>query len=156
MKRILMLLTLVGIGILASSTVAEAGVVRNTTLPYAYAGGVPCANGGAGEFVTGTIDARLLDTSTVNDGVDSWQFIFAPRGTLIGQTTGESYRLAGVERGTYVSVARGDQFVLTYVNRYHLIGPGGGNNLVVRETAHITSDGDDVIVDFDDYTVQCA
>jgi hypothetical protein len=83
MKRILMLLTLVGIGILASATAAEAGVVRNATLSYAYAGWVPCANGGAGELVTGTIDAHLLDTSTVNDGVDSWRFMFAPRGTLI-------------------------------------------------------------------------
>ncbi len=155
MKRILMLLTLAGIGILASSTAAEAGVVRNTAVSHAYAGWVPCANGGAGELVTGTIDAHLLDTSTVNDGVDSWQFMFAPRGTLIGRTTGEPYRLAGVERGTYVTVAQGDKFVLTYVHRYHLIGPGSGDNVVVRETARIASDGNKVIVDFDGYSVQC-
>jgi hypothetical protein len=155
MKRILVLLTLLGIGILAGSAAAEAGVVRNTTLSYAYAGWVPCANGGAGELVAGTIDAHLLDTSTVNGGVDAWQFMFAPRGTLVGETTGESYRLGGVEHGTYVSVAQGDRFVLTYVNRYHLIGPGSGNNLVVRETAHITSNGDDAVVQFDDYTIEC-
>jgi hypothetical protein len=155
MKRILMLLALAGVGVLVSSTAAGAGVVRNTTVSYAYAGWVPCANGGAGELVTGTIEAHLLDTSTVSDGVDAWQFMFAPRGTLVGQATGDTYRLTGVERGSYVDVAQSGQFVLTYVNRYHLIGPGSGNNLVVRETAHITSNGDDVVARFDDYTVEC-
>lgn len=155
MKRTLMMLTLAGVGVLASATAAEAGVVRNTTVSYAYAGWVPCADSGAGELVTGTIDAHLLDTSTVNDGVDAWQFMFAPRGTLVGETTGDTYRLTGIQRGTYVNVAQSDQFVLTYVNRYQLIGPGSGNNLVVRETAHITSSGGDPVVQFDDYSVEC-
>jgi hypothetical protein len=155
MKRTLMLLMLVGVGILASATAAEAGVVRNTTVSYAYAGWVPCADGGAGELVTGTIAAHLLETETVNHDVDAWEFMFAPRGTLVGETTGDTYRLTGVERGTYVNVAQGDRFVLTYVNRYHLSGPGSGDNLVVRETAHITSSGDDVVVEFDDYSVEC-
>ncbi len=155
LARILMVLALAGVGLLASRTAAEASVVRNTTVSYAYAGWVPCANGGAGELVTGTIDTHLLETSTANDGVDSWQFMFAPRGTLVGQTTGESYRLTSVERGTYVSVAQGDRFVLTYVTHYHLIGPGSGNNLVVRETAHVTSYGDTPAVQFDDYRIEC-
>jgi hypothetical protein len=156
MKRLLILLTLAGLGILASATAADASVVQNTTVSYAYAGWVPCANGGAGELVTGTIDAHLLDTSTVTDGADAWQFVFAPRGSLVGETTGDTYRLTGVERGTYVDVAKSDHFVLTYVNRYHLIGQGSGNNLVVRETAHITSNGDNVVVAFDDYSLKCA
>ena len=156
MKRIFMLLTLVGVGLLASVAGAEAGVVGNTTASYAYAGWVPCADGGAGELVTGTIDAHLLDTETVNDGVDAWQFMFAPRGALVGETTGDTYRLTGVERGSYVSVTQDDRFVLTYVNRYRLIGQGSGDNLVVRETAHVTSNGDDPVVSFDDYSVECS
>jgi len=155
MKRILMLLALAAVGILASATAAEAGVVQNTTVSYAYAGWVPCANGGAGELVTGMIDAHLLETSTVNDNVDASKFMFAPRGTLVGQTTGDTYRLTGVEHGTDVIVAQSDHSVLTYVNRYRLIGHGVGSNLVVRETAHITSNGDDVVVQFDDYSVEC-
>ncbi|HET8529153.1 MAG TPA: hypothetical protein VFL60_09595, partial [Gaiellaceae bacterium] len=75
---------------------------------------------------------------------------------LVGQTTGDTYRLTGVERGTYVDDAASDHFVLTYVNRYHLIGRGSGDNLVVRETAHITSEGDDVVVAFDDYSIACS
>jgi hypothetical protein len=156
MKRTLMLLTLAGVGILAAATAADAGVVNNTTVTYAYAGWVPCADGGAGELVTGTIDAHLLETSTVTVGVDAWQFMFAPRGTLVGRKTGDTYRLTGVERGTYVDVAHGDHAVLTYIHRYRLIGPGSGNNLVVRETAHITRSGDDdPVVQFDDYSVEC-
>lgn len=156
MKRILMLLGLAGLAILGSATAAAASVVQNTTVSYAYAGWVPCANAGAGELVTGTIDAHLLDTSTATDGLDAWQFMFAPRGTLVGQTTGDTYRLTGVERGMYVDDAASDHFVLTYVNRYHLIGRGSGDNLVVRETAHITSEGDDVVVAFDDYSIECS
>jgi hypothetical protein len=155
MKRILTLLTLAGVGILVSVSAAQAEVVTNTTVSYDFSGWVPCANGGTGELVAGTIDAHLLDTSTVNDSVDAWQFVFAPRGTLIGRTTGDTYRLAGVQRGAYVTAAQSDQSVLTYVNRYLLIGRGNGNNLVVRETAHITRSGDDYVVQFDDYSIEC-
>jgi hypothetical protein len=41
------------------------------------------------------------------------------------------------------------------VNRYGLIGPGRDNNLVVRETAHWTRNGDDVVVDHDSFSIEC-
>ena len=156
MKRILVLLALSTVGILASVAAAQAEVVTNTTVSYAYAGWVPCANGGAGELMTGTIDVHNLVTSIVNDEVDVSQFQFEPRGTLVGKVTGDRYRLAGVERGTYVESAQSDEYAATFVNRYLLIGPGTGNNLVVRETAHLTRDGDAVVVDHDDWTIECS
>ena len=44
---------------------------------------------------------------------------------------------------------------LTYVNNFRLIGPGPGNNLLVLEIAHITFDGDDVIVQHDNLSIDC-
>jgi hypothetical protein len=156
MKRILALLAVTAVAALATTTAAQAATVTNTTVSYAYAGWVPCANGGAGELMTGVIDAHILEASTTNDNVDVWHFAFAPRGSLVGSVTGDRYRLTGVEHGTYVTVSRSDHYVATYVNRYHLIGPGPGNNLVVRETAHVTLDGDDVVVDHDWYDIECS
>lgn len=155
MKRTLMMVVVAAVAAVASVTAAQAAVVTNSTDSFAYAGWVPCANGGAGELMTGTIDAHVLVTSTVNDNVDVTQFAFAPRGSLVGRVTGDTYRLTGVARGTYVDVQKSDRYTLTYVNRYLLIGPGPGNNLVVQETAHVTRDGDDVIVARDDFSVTC-
>ena len=156
MKRILMLLALSATAALAIATGAQAQVVTNETVSYGYAGWVPCANGGTGELVTGTIDMHVLVTSTVNENVDVGQFMSAPRGSLVGQITGDTYRLTGVTRGTYIENLQGDRYVATYINRYRLIGPGPGNNLVVRETTHITRTGDDVVVHHDDFAIECA
>jgi hypothetical protein len=156
MKRILLVTATAATAILACVTAAQAAVTTNTTVSYAYSGWVPCANDGAGELVTGTIDAHVLSTSTENADVDAWQFMFAPRGELVGRTSGATYRLTGVEHGTYATATRGDTSVLTYVHRYQLIGAGGAGNLVVRETAHITTKGDDAVVQFDDFIVECA
>lgn len=155
MKRILALLALTAVGIAASVSAAQAAVVTNETVSYAWSGFVSCANGGAGEFVTGRIDVHNLITSTVNGNVDSWQFQFEPHGSVVGRITGDTYRLTGVTRGTYEEILQSGEYTLTYVDRYQLIGPGPGNNLVVRETAHVTIDGDDAVVEHDDFGVEC-
>ena len=155
MQRILVLLAIATVAMTASVSAAQAQVVSNETVSYAYSGFVPCANGGAGEYVTGTIDVHNLITSTVNGNFDSWQFQFQPRGTLVGRITGDTYQLTGLTRGTYTNSLQDDHRTLTYVNSYKLIGPGVGNNLAVREIAHLTIDGDDVVVQHDDFSVEC-
>ena len=155
MKRVLALLAIATVGMAASVTAAQAEVVSNETVSYAYGGFVPCANGGAGELMTGTIDVHNLTTSTVNGNVDTWQFQFQPRGSLVGRITGDTYQLTGVTRGTYTDSLRSGEYTLTYVNSYKLIGPGPGNNLFVREIAHVTINGDDVVVQHDDFTIEC-
>jgi hypothetical protein len=155
MKRILVLLAIATIAMAASVGAAQAEVVTNETVSYVYSGFVPCANGGAGELLTGRIDVHNLATSTVNGNVDSWQFQFQPRGSLVGSITGDTYQLTGVTRGTYNDVQQSGEYTLTYVNSYQLIGPGSGNNLRVREVAHLTADGDDVIVRHDDFSIEC-
>lgn len=155
-KRILFLLVVAAVAATASVSAAQARVVTNNTTSLHYSGFVPCANGGAGELLTGSIEIHNLVTSTVNDGVDVWQFEYQPHGTLVGRITGDSYQLTGVTRGIYVDELRSGEYTGTYVNSYQLIGPGTGNNLVVREIAHVTRDGDDVVVQHDDLTIECA
>ena len=155
MKRILVLLAIATVGMAASVSAAQAGIVGNETSAYAYSGFVPCANNGAGELLTGTITVRNLITSTVNGNVDAWQFQFQPHGSLVGTITGDTYQLTGVTRGAYHDSLQSGEYTLTYVNRYQLIGPGPANNLFVRETAHVTIDGDDAVVQHDDLSIEC-
>ena len=152
MKRILMLLALSATAVLATATVAQAQVATNTTVSYGYSGWVSCANGGAGELVIGTIDMHILVTSTVNENVDAWQFMSAPRGSLIGRITGDTYQLTGVTRGTYVEILEGDRYAATYVSRYQLIGPRTGTTSLsarprtyARRATRSSSAGDFVI-----------
>jgi hypothetical protein len=42
------------------------------------------------------------------------------------------------------------------VNNFRLIGPGPGNNLLVHETAHVTINGDEVVVvEHDNLSIEC-
>ena len=94
-----------------------------------------------------------LVTSTVNENVDAWQFMSAPRGSLVGRITGDTYRLTGVTRGTYIEHLQGDRYVATYVNRYQLIGPGPGTTSpfarprTSRERATTSSSDDDLAIE---------
>lgn len=155
MKRVLVLLALCTTGVLASVSAAQAEVVTNEMSSIAYSGFVPCANGGAGELLTGTVDAHTVVTSTVNGTVDSSQFLFELQGSLVGRITGDTYRLTGVTRAASNDSLQAES-TLTYVNGYRLIGPGPGNNLVVREIAHVTRHGDDVVVAHDNLSIECA
>ena len=69
---------------------------------------------------------------------------------MVGKVTGDTYQLTGMTRATYKDSLQGGASTLTYVQSYQLIGPGQANNLRVREVAHITRRGEDVIVDHDD------
>jgi NAD(P)H-hydrate repair Nnr-like enzyme with NAD(P)H-hydrate dehydratase domain len=151
MKRILLSFAIGAVVVLAGATTVRAEIVTNTTVSYAYSGWVPCANGGTGELMTGTIDAHILEASTSSGS----QLSFNAHGTLVGSITGDAYKLVALTRGTYVTTPESDHEAGTYVNRYGLIGPGRDNNLVVRETAHWTRNGDDVVVDHDSFSIEC-
>ena len=140
MKRILVLLAIATVGTAASVSAAQAEVITNDMASISFAGFVPCANGGAGEILSGRIDVHNVVTSTVNDNHTSDRFQF---------------RVTGVTQGTSTGSVQNGHYTLTYVNNFRLIGPGPGNNLLVHETAHITIDGDDVIVQHDNLSIEC-
>ncbi len=154
-KRITALVALVAAS-LAIAVAAQAAMTTNEHLLITYSGYVPCANGGAGELLTGMIELHNRASETVNGNRDAWQFTFERHGELVGQITGDTYRLTSVEQGAYTQSLDSDHSTLTYVNRYRLVGPGPGNDLIVRETAHITIGADEnAVVQRDDFTVDC-
>jgi hypothetical protein len=153
MKQVLVLLAIAAV-IAVGAGAARAQVTTNETVSYPFSGYVSCANGGAGELVNGVIDVHNLITSTSNGNTDASQLMFQAHGTLVGSITGDVYRLADVTKVTDNAHLNGG--VLTYVSRYRLIGPGPGNNLRVSETAHITRIGDDIVVQHDNWTIDCA
>ena len=156
MKRILVLFAIAAVGMAGIVSAAQASVITNDWASVGYAGYVPCANGGAGEILSGRIDVHNLVTSTDNDNNVAWQFQFQPQGSMVGAITGDTYRVSGVTRGTYHETLGSDHYVLTYVSTFHLVGPGPENNLLVRETAHVTIDGsDNVVVQHDDLSIDC-
>ena len=63
--------------------------------------------------------------------------------------------LTGITQGTSAESLENGHYTLTYVNNFRLIGPGPGNNLLVHETAHLTTDGDDVVAQHDDFSIEC-
>ncbi len=157
MKRILTLLAFVTVGVVASVPVAQAEVTTNERTTLAYAGYVDCANDGAGEVLSGTVGVHDLVTSKVNGNNVSWQFLFQTQGGgMVGAITGDTYRVAVVTHGVYHESLDSDHYTLTYVNSFRLIGPGSGNNLLVREIAHVTIDGNEnVVVRHDDLIIDC-
>jgi hypothetical protein len=155
MKRAHVLLALAAEGMAVSATAAQAAVTTNEQVSLAFAGFVPCANGGAGEILSGTIEVHNLITSTVNANHVSDQFQFQPHGSMVGAITGDTYRVTGIARGISIENLQNGQYTLTYVNTFQLIGPGPGNNLLVHEIAHITRNGDDVIVQHDNLSIDC-
>ncbi len=152
----LLLATLVVAGV--ATGVASAGVTQNDvnqTIPWSDF--IPCANGGAGEDVSGTIDLHMLMTSTVNGNNVSGKYHFQPQGSnLVGSVSGDTYQATGVSQGTFKGSLQNGQFMATDVNNYRLIGHGPGNNLLIHEVSHITVNANgDVTVTFDKPSVDC-
>ena len=96
-----------------------------------------------------------LITSTVNGNTIPRQFQFQPRGSMVGSDHRRHLPLTGVTQGTSTESLQNGEPTLTYVNNFRLIGPGPGNNLLVHEVAHMTINGDDVVVQHDDLSIDC-
>jgi hypothetical protein len=155
MKRILALCTIGAL--VAGVSVAQAAVTTNDTQTFAFAAFVPCANGGVGEVVSGSLQLHTLITSTVNGNQVSGTYHFQPQGgTLVGAITGDVYQPTGVTEGRFKSSLQNGSFTETAVNNFRWIGSGPGNNLLTHENFHITinADGDTTVTD-DNLSIDC-
>jgi hypothetical protein len=138
-------------------TVASAAVTTNDTQTIPFSAFVPCANGGAGESVDGTIELHTLVTSTVNGNNVSGKVHFQPQGgDLVGSVTGDKYQPTGVTQEHFKGSLQNGQFNDTYVNNFRIIGQRPGNNFLVHEVFHITINANgDVTVIHDKLSVDC-
>lgn len=116
---------------------------------------VPCAAGGAGEFVvlSGTLHMLFRTTIDSRGGFHS-KFHFQPQGVSgTGLTTGAKYQATGVTQGTDNGKVG---FVSTFVNNFRVIGQGPGNNFMIHENFHITVNANGEVTAFvDNFRVTC-
>jgi len=116
---------------------------------------VPCAAGGAGEYVvlSGTLHV-LFRTTIDSKGGFHTKFHFQPQGiTGSGFTTGDKYQGTGVTQGTDNGKVG---FVSTFVNNFKVIGQGPGNNFMIHENFHITVNANgQVTAVVDNFSVKC-
>jgi hypothetical protein len=157
MRRILAPLALAIVGMVASATAANAEVGTNDTQTVTLSAFVPCADGGAGEVITGDVRLHIQLTSTVNGNSVSGHAHFQPQGgTLVGQATGDTYRATGETQESFKSSLQNGQSTFTLVNNFRLIGQGPAKNLLVHETIHVTVNANgDTTVSQDKLSIDC-
>lgn len=156
-KLVFLAVEAVLIAILAVSPVLAAATTfrENVRLPidiYVY---IPCAAGGAGEFVqlSGTLHILFVTTLNGSGGFHS-KYHFQPQGISgYGEITGAKYQGTGVTQGTFNGRVG---FEATDVNNFRIIGQGPGNNFMIHETFHITVRPDGTVTAFvDNFSVKC-
>ena len=158
MRKLTLLLALVGaMVVLAVTSVIQAAVTTNDSATIPFGVFVPCANGGAGEFVSGSLELHTLVTSTVNGNNVSGKYHYQPQGSdLVGLTTGDTYQATGVTQGTFKGSLQNGQFNDTFVNNFRIIGQGPGNNFLAHQNTHVAVNANgDVTVTHDNLSIEC-
>jgi len=115
---------------------------------------IPCALGGGGEIIVLRGDLHVLFHITQWNDVFHINMLFNPQGlTGVGQATGTIYRATGSTRDSF-SLKSG--LTETYVNNFHIIGPGQSANLIVHQTLRLTvDDNGDVHVSVNHWVIDC-
>jgi len=139
----------------ASAFAAATTITSNSKFDVDIFVFVPCANGGAGEFVE--LSGSLHDLFHVTDtgkGKFILHFHDNPQGVVgTGLNTGDKYQGTGVTRGTLVLAAGVTQ---TFVNNFKIIGQGTDNNFLVHENFHITVNPDGTVTALhDNFSIEC-
>lgn len=115
----------------------------------------PCANDGAGEWVTYEGEIVLWTRLTVTPsgkGHGTMQ-VKAAAISAVGETTGDRYRLNANSSESYSF--DGSDFSLWLRQSFRLIGQGPENNLVIRSTLRMMMTEDGLVVDEESHSVSC-
>lgn len=131
-------------------------VTTSTSVPFDLVVFVPCALGGAGEFVELSGEVRdLFHVTLDNSGGCLTKFHDNPQGISgTGQTSGDKYQGTGVTQGTSNNCKVGSE--TTSVNNFRIIGQGPGNNFLLHENLHFTVNANGSVTSFhDNFSVEC-
>ena len=134
---------------------AALAITDNVIVPISLLAFIPCANGGAGEFVELTGNLHILSHITIsNAGTVTIKTHFQPQGiTGLGEVTGDKYQGTGVTQDI-LHLAFGETYTL--VNNFRMIGQGPGNNFLVHETFHYTFNANGTLtVVHDNFSIEC-
>jgi hypothetical protein len=155
MRRIGVFFATIAAALLLTPTAAQSAVVLNESFPVAIGVFVPCAAGGAGEFVVLEGNLHGLITVTENKNHLSIKTHFQPQGISgTGETTGDKYQGTGVTQDHF-TIGNGAE-TFTFVNNFRIIGQGPGNNFLVHQTVHLTFNANgELTATVDNFSVEC-
>ena len=116
---------------------------------------IPCAAGGAGEYVelTGSLH-DLFHVTFTPGGSYRFSVVDNPQGISgTGFTTGVKYQGTGITRDNFGGRVG---FEETFVNNFRIIGQGSSNNYLVHENLHVTINANGTLTVFrDNFSVEC-
>jgi len=159
-KIYLVSLMLASFGLLqpASTSAQAINNTVNMSVPINLTVNIPCANGGAGEFVALSGDLHVLFHVTINGNIIQLSSQAQPQGVSgLDQSSGDKYQGTGVTRFDFTASLDGSSaFQDTFVNNFRIIGQGPGNNLLVHQTFHVTvTPNGDLTAFVDNFSVDC-
>lgn len=138
MKRIKIVVTTVLL--FGFCSIASAGVFLNERFDESFSAFVPCADGGNGEWIEGTITFHLVlrENFDAGDGYHFGGTIHPVRTVLTGATSGDEYIAAGSTQER-INVRFGDlPLAWTFTNHEVTVGKGKASNMTLSETIHMT------------------
>jgi len=117
---------------------AASTFLSNDKIPIVTLVFIPCANGGAGEYVQLSGCIHVVTSMTINGNNLRGKVHYQPQGIKgVGEVTGDKYRGTGVTQDEFKgSFVKG--YEITSVNNFRIIGQGKGNNFLVHTVFHIT------------------
>lgn len=149
------MLVLIGVLGVAPALARATTFTDNVGVPTEIFVFVPCARGGAGEFVQLSGMLHILFVTTIDDkGGFHSKFHFQPQGISgTGFIKGDKYQGTGVTQGSFNGRVG---FETTFVNNFKMIGQGPGNNFLIHENVHITVNANgEVTALVDHVSVKC-
>jgi hypothetical protein len=161
MRRMLLVFSICAMAALLPASPALAAATSftaSTTIPIDLTVFVPCANSGAGELVT--LSGNLHDLFHVTfdgSGGLTVKVLDNPQGVSgVGQSTGTVYHGTGQTQQTFHLSGVSDASSSTFVNVFHIVGSGPGNDFFVREVTHVTVNANGTLTAFvDQFSVTC-
>ena len=159
MKKLFLLLSIFAVAaVFATAAGAGGNGAERGSFPLDGQVFVPCANGGAGEFVevSGSLNFvfHLFFDSAGGNHLQLKSNLQGVSG--IGLTTGTKYRMSDSESQQFNVAADDAPNETTSVSSMRIIGQGPGNNFVLHESAHFTVNANgDVTAQHDHFSVDC-
>jgi hypothetical protein len=159
--RTLIVIAGVSVGIVAMPAGVHGqagGSKQNIAVPIMLVLFVPCANDGAGELIQVTGNLHLLTHTVVNQSGITEKVHIQPQGIAgTGVDSGDKYQATGVtQQITHTSSDPSADQTFSFVNNFRLIGQGPGNNFLVHETVHVTTNARGVQTAFvDNFKMNC-
>jgi hypothetical protein len=141
-----------------TNTVANAiASTSNEKIPVDLLVFIPCANGGAGEYVELSGSLHAVTHVTVNGNNFQVKYLDQPQGISgVGETTGDKYQATGGTQEQYGGSFVNGQYEDTYINNFRIIGQGPGNNYLIHENIHVTINANGEVTTYiDNFTADC-